>query len=128
MRSAKGSPGARATRARAIAMTVLVLACGCGRHELAAKRANMVGRYVFESGDPKLRHPADTLTLAGDGTYILLQLVPRQPVTVVGGHWSFARRPEPEVSLDSVGYPVRITGMTVRLLVDPALGYAFVKH
>lgn len=128
MRSVKRSPGARTTIARVMPMTALVLACGCGRHELAAKRANMVGRYVFESADPKLRHPVDTLTLAEDGTYILLQLVPRQPVTVVGGHWSFAKRPAPEVSLDSVGYPVRITGRTVRLLVDPALGYAFVKH
>ncbi len=126
MRSVKRSPGARL--ARPMALTALALACGCGRHQLAATRANMVGRYVFESADPKLRHPVDTLTLADDGTYILLQLVPRQPVTVVGGRWSFSRKPAPEVSLDSVGYPVRITGWTVRLLVDPALGYAFVKR
>ncbi len=128
MRSSTRSRGQRVRLARSLAMTALVLACGCGRHELAANRANVVGRYVFESGDPKLRHGADTLTLADDGTYILLQLVPKQPVTVVGGHWSFVKKPAPEVLLDSVGYPVHITGRTVRLLVDPALGYAFVKH
>lgn len=113
---------------RALALASLVLVCGCGRHGLAATRANMVGRYVFVSADPKLRHGADTLALRSDGTYLLQRVVPRHAAIALEGRWSFAKRPEAHVLLDSVEYPVRITGRTVRLLVDLDLGYAFVRQ
>jgi hypothetical protein len=117
-----------ATFAHVLALTALIAACGCGRHGLAATRANMVGRYVFVAADPGLRHGADTLTLRADGTYLLQRVLPRQPATALAGRWQFDRTPEPQVLLDSLGYPVRITGRTVRLLVDLDLGYAFVKQ
>lgn len=131
MRSVEAGRTWSARRARfagALALAGLVLACGCGRHGLAATRANMVGRYLFVSADPGLRHGADTLTLRGDGTYLLQRVVPRHPPTPLTGRWTFVKRPEPEVQLDSVGYPVHISGQTVRLLVDLDLGYAFVKQ
>ncbi len=128
MRSVQGSGGPgprRAAVARAAALAGLIVAGGCGHHGLAATRANMVGRYVFESADPGLRHGADTLTLRADGTYLLQRV---QPAAVIAGRWRFENGREPEVLLDSLGYPVRVTGRTVRLLVDLDLGYAFVKQ
>jgi hypothetical protein len=118
----------RARGVRALALAGVVLAGGCGHHGFTATRANMVGRYVFASADPGLRHGEDTLTLRGDGTYLLQRVVHRHSAAALAGRWSFVKRPEPEVLLDSVGYPVHVSGQTVRLLVDLDLGYAFVKQ
>jgi len=121
--------GARlAHGARTLGLAAVALAAGCGHHRLAATRANMVGRYVFASADPGLRHSPDTLTLRSDGTYQLWRVGRGHAAAALTGHWSFVKKPEPEVLLDSVGYPVRITGQTLRLLVDLDLGYAFLKR
>ncbi len=114
-------------RSGLLAAAILAAAlCGSCNRAFVPTRKNVVGRYVFHAADRGLRHPADTLTLGDDGTYTLQQLVGHASVRQTG-RWTFVRGSPPEVRLDSIGYPVRAAAHTIEVLVDPDLGFSFVK-
>jgi hypothetical protein len=89
-----------------------------------------VGSYVYKSEDPEGKasdHEWDRLTLQADGKYDLVEGGPTKPKTEKTGIWQFYGGDPAEVDLDHSGYPVRVKGGEVRLMIDYDTGIWYSK-
>jgi hypothetical protein len=102
-----------------------------GCHETQhLSRESVVGSYVYKSQDPDGRstdHELDHLILQADGKYYLVLGGSTKPKTEKVGNWRFYGGDSPEIDLDHAGYPVRVKGDEVRLLVDDDVGIWYAK-
>lgn len=113
---------------------VALLACsalaGCHMTQPPITRDALVGNYVYTSKDPEGKatdHAWDHLTLQADGKYDLVQGGPTKAKSEKVGVWSFTGGDSAEVVLDHAGYPVRVKGGEVRLMIDDDVGIWFAK-
>jgi hypothetical protein len=115
---------------------LVVLACcvlaGCRTTQPPVTREALVGSYVYKSEDPEGKatdHEWDHLTLQADGKYDLVQGGPTKPKSETVGAWTLwsGGASGPEVLLDHGGYPIRIHGNEVRLLIDDDVGIWYAK-
>jgi hypothetical protein len=113
----------------------LVLLCcvlaGC-KPAPPVKRDVLVGSYVYKSEDPEEKrtdHEWDHLTLQADGKYDLVQGGPTKPKTETVGRWTLwnGGSDGQHVLLDQSGYPVRVKGGEVRLMIDYDTGIWYSK-
>jgi len=95
-------------------------------------REALVGSYVYKSEDPEgtaTDHTWDRLVLQADGRYDLIEGGPTKPKSETVGAWTT----EPSeasgqvVVLGNAGYPVRVEGSDVRLLIDDDVGIWYQK-
>ncbi len=112
---------------------LVVIGCcvlsGCDRQP-AVTQATVVGKYVYKSEDPEGKatdHDLDRLTLNADGKYDLVQGGATKARSEKTGLWHFSSGDRPEVLLDHSGYPVKIGGNEVKLLIDDDLGIWYSK-
>jgi hypothetical protein len=112
----------------AVVTASLFLVCGCYRRPSTSfERAALVGAYVYRSAAGPPIHSPDRLTLRADGTYVLVHMPGGRPGRTDLGTWRFVRGSHPHVLVGRAGYPVRIKGRRVRLLIDLDLGYWYQK-
>lgn len=111
-------------------LTCCVLAgCHTSEPKLLTRDA-LIGNYVYKSEDPDGKatdHELDHLTLQSNGKYDLVQGGSTKPRTEMVGAWSVILGDNPSVSLDDAGYPVRIDGNEIKLLVDDDVGIWYTK-
>ena len=89
-----------------------------------------MGSYMYVSKDPANKptdHEWDHLTLQADGHYDLVQGGPTKPKSEKTGIWQFYGGDPAEVDLDHSGYPVRVKGGEVRLMIDYDTGIWYAK-
>jgi len=72
-------------------------------------------------------HKWDHLTPQADGKYDLVQGGPTKAKSEKTGFWHFSGRDLAQVLLDHAGYPVRVKGGNVRLLIDDDAGIWYAK-
>jgi hypothetical protein len=118
------------SRALVLALMCCVLA-GC-QPAPPVKRDVLVGSYVYKSEDPEDKrtdHEWDHLTLQADGKYDLVQGGPTKPKTETAGTWTVwdGGSDGQRVLLDHSGYPVRVKGGEVRLMIDYDTGIWYSK-
>lgn len=112
-----------------IAMLACCLVAGCTKSAPVTRNA-LVGSYVYKSEDPEGKasdHEWDRLTLQADGKYDLVQGGPTKPKTEKAGIWQFYEVDPAEVDLDHSGYPVRVKGGEVQLMIDYDTGIWYSK-
>lgn len=112
---------------------MLMLACcvlaGCNTTQPAQREA-LVGSYSYVSKDPENRagdHAWDHLTLQADGKYDLVQGGPTKAKSEKTGLWHFSGGDPAQILLDHAGYPVRVNGGEVRLMIDDDVGIWYAK-
>ena len=110
------------------------LACcvlaGCRTTQPTVTRENLVGNYIYISQDPEEKltdHKLDHLVLQADGTYDLVQGGSTKVISEKKGRWNFYSGDSPQIDLDHAGYPVRVRGNEIRLLIDDDLGIWYAK-
>jgi len=88
----------------------------------------VLGSYAYVSHDPEQRHHDwDSLTLAKAGTY---RFTRHGSDAEQKGVWKFSasgNEGQPEIVLDTSGYPVQIRNGEVRLLIDTDVGIWWAK-
>ncbi len=103
-----------------VAMLACCVLAGC-KASPPVTRNDLVGTYVYKSEDPEGKpsdHEWDRLTLQADGKYDLVQGGPTKPKSEKTGIWQFYGGDPAEIDLDHSGYPVRVKGGEVRLMID----------
>jgi hypothetical protein len=113
---------------------ILPLACftlaGCHTAQPPVTREALVGSYIYVSKDPASRptdHNLDYLVLQSDGGYDLVEGGTTKAVSDKKGVWRIEPGNPPNVVLDHAGYPMKIQGNEVRLLVDLDVGIWWLK-
>ena len=124
-------PARRMKRHLQIAMLACCALAGCHAAPPVTRDA-LVGNYVYKSEDPEDKptdHEWEHLTLQGDGKYDLVQGGPTKPKTETVGRWTLWNGGSggPTVDLDHSGYPVRVKGGEVRLMIDYDTGIWYGK-
>lgn len=113
-----------------------VLACyvlaGCRTTHLPVALDDVVGTYIYQSEDPEGRasdHNLDRLVLRSDGNFDLVEGGSTKPRTETIGRWTIRkdRNNGRIVMLDHAGYPIRIEGNDVKLLIDDDVGIWYAK-
>jgi hypothetical protein len=108
--------------------TLLGMAAGCTSEPRAQlKPETFVGEYVYYSADKDAPHNPDRLTLGADGKYILVHMPGGHPALTEDGVWRLDNEPVPNILLGHSGYPVKIKGKDVRLLINDDLGQWYEK-
>lgn len=112
----------------------LPLACwtlaACHTTQPPVTREALVGSYTYVSKDPASRttdHNLDHLVLRPDGAYELVEGGTTKVVSDKKGVWRVVPGNPPNVLLDLAGYPIKIKGTEVRLLVDLDVGIWWLK-
>jgi hypothetical protein len=112
----------------------VILACctlaGCHATQPSVTQDIFVGNYVYISHDPDGKatdHNLDRLVLQSDGRYDLVEGGSTKPKAEKTGFWHFSGGDAPVVDLDHAGYPVRIKGADIRLLIDDDTGIWYEK-
>jgi hypothetical protein len=117
-------------RVQSLMLTLIAcLFAGCTSEPLISRQA-LVGNYVYKSQDPEGKasdHEWDRLTLDADGKYDLVQGGPTKTKSEKTGSWSFTGGDPAQVMLDHAGYPIRVKGSEVRLMIDYDTGIWYAK-
>ena len=103
---------------------------GCRAAQPPVTREAVVGIYLYKSEDPEGRatdHELDHLVLQSDGRYDLVQGGSTRAKSEKVGLWHFYGGSSPEVDLDHAGYPIRVEGKEIRLLIDDDVGIWYAK-
>jgi hypothetical protein len=114
----------------AIALFACFALAGCHANEQAVTRDALVGSYSYISHDPDGKstdHAWDHLALKADGKYDLVEGGPTKARSEKVGLWSFIDRGDAVLLLDHAGYPVRVKGGEIRLMIDDDTGIWFAK-
>lgn len=69
----------------------------------------------------------DHLKLQDDGTYELDRASRSGPGSIITGHWVFTKGDSPTVDLGHAGFPVRLNGDNVELIVNDDVNARFEK-
>jgi hypothetical protein len=113
-----------------ILMAAICVLQGCQKTEPVTPEA-LAGSYNYVSKDPESRasdHNLSRLVLQSDGTYDLVEGGTTKPVSEKKGAWRIALGDPPNVLLDHAGYPIKIKGNEIRLLIDLDTGIWWVKR
>lgn len=116
-----------------IVTLVCCLIAGCHTdHVVPAGQQSYMGVYAYKSVDTSVDKPTDhehdQLTLQPDGTYILVQGGSTKPRSEQIGLWHLVSgTQQPEIELDHAGYPIRMKGSKIRLLINDDLGEWYEK-
>jgi hypothetical protein len=104
---------------------------GCSISQQPVTRDLVVGTYAYRSEDPEDRptdHNLDRLLLEGDGKYDFIQGGSTKAKVETTGSWTlWSGRDGVHVILGHAGYPVKVKGKEVQLLVDNDTGIWYQK-
>ena len=116
-----------------LAMLASSLLTGCQTdHAIPMDRQAYVGTYAYKSTDTSFDKPTDheldRLVLKPDGKYLLVQGGSTKPKAETEGVWNLVNgTQQPNIELDHAGYPVRMKGDEIRLLINDDLGEWYAK-
>lgn len=109
------------------------LLTGCRTdHAISMDRQSYVGTYAYKSMDTSVDKPTDheldRLVLKADGKYLLVQGGSTKAKSETEGAWHLVNgTQQPNIELDHAGYPVRVEGGEIRLLINDDLGECYAK-
>jgi hypothetical protein len=118
------------TRQVRLVLMVCFILASCSSTRPPVTKDVLIGSYTYVSNDPSNKatdHNLDHLVLLSDGRYHLVEGGTTKPVSEKEGSWSIVASDPPNLLLDHAGYPVKIEGNEIRLLVDLDVGMWWVK-
>lgn len=110
-----------------IGILALLAGVACCEQNAPLTSETFVGTYVYYSANKGQPHSPDELTLRADGTYILVYKAIWLRGTTKEGRWWLDKDPRPSIVLDHAGYPVRIKGRSIRLVISDDSGHSYQK-
>jgi hypothetical protein len=116
-----------------IATLVSCLIAGCRTdHAIPTDQQSYVGVYAYKSADTSVDKPTDheldRLALKAGGRYLLVQGGSTKIKTETEGAWHLVNgTQQPNIELDHAGYPIRMKGDGIRLLINDDLGEWYEK-
>lgn len=115
-----------------IATLASCMIAGCRTDQpVPSDQGSFVGGYVYKSLDTSVDkatdHTLDRLILEADGKYILVQGGSTKARSEKVGVWRLVAGDPPNVELDHAGYPIRMKGDEIRLLINDDLGEWYAK-
>lgn len=115
---------------RALSALLVFIAASCGSTSSVRSPLRLdtvIGEYRYHCADKGAPHELDRLTLHADGKYVLVHMHEAEVASTTSGTWRLVGEPTPNIQLDNAGYPVRIQGKNVRLLINDDLGQWYEK-
>ena len=115
-----------------VAILASCMIAGCRADQaVPSNREAFIGGYVYKSLDTSVDratdHELDRLTLQADGKYVLVQGGSTKAKSEKVGVWHLVGGDPPNVELDHYGYPIRVEGNQIRLLINDDLGEWYQK-
>jgi len=93
--------------------------CFRGEPDAPLTAETFVGTYIYYAADKTEPHDPDELTLRADGTYMLIREPSGLPRATEEGRWKLVVDSYgPEILFARRGYPVRIKGRSIRLVIS----------
>ena len=115
-----------------VATLASCMIAGCHANQaIPSTPESFVGGYIYKSTDTSVDratdHELDRLTLQANGRYVLVQGGSTKAKADTAGVWHLVGGDPPNVELDHHGYPIRVEGNEIRLLINDDLGEWYAK-
>jgi len=110
-----------------VVLGILAVGMSIGCTTAPVKSDTLVGDYIYRSADKGAQHDPDRLTLRSDGKYVLVHMPGGHPGSTEEGEWRLENGPSPNLLLNHAGYPIKVKGKDVRLLINDDLGQWYEK-